>query len=686
MSSRPETTKSGEFERLLHAVIEKAKRKGFHHNRMLVKLLNVAKLTGNEEILRTLQRNLEAIPDVAQPLRPGLVSKPFEPPPQRAGRSGILIGRCPDTSRELWADDYAKNFLICGTIGSGKTNTILNLANGIVQQGGTAFIFQRRRGDYDFLLKTVKEKAMLIPLRRLRFPVFNPPPQVNWQEWAVLMAMAFCHTYELLVGSRFALGYRLVNFFKEYLAKLGRYPTIVEFAEFLDELNPTGHEKDYFDAFRQRTRYLLHVHDEMFHVAQGHDIIGLSESGKIVVFHLDADEQVNEWLILCLVHYVYKYRENAHKRHCPLLFVIEEARSMLRQKNPEYYISDLDHLVSTSRTVQIGYVFGDQVPAQLSEAITACTKYKFFFNCQAEQQKAAAKILGLNKEQASYLYRCRVGEAVVRISGADYPEPFVIQTDSFPHEPAQKPSWDEVLRLAEPTLQELDQHVIPLVEEAPAAEASRSQDGAGGLSPSEWELLGAVAVNPARQVKEYEELLKWNPRKLAGALKYLENKGFVKKARVVTGKSGQPVAVLPTQQALAWFEENNLPYTPLPKGGPVHAFWVFKAEQHLKKLGYETAVEYAFSQDVFADVYGEMNGKRLVVEVETSNHSLDNLHKYEPWLEALDLIVLAVDDKSPTGDGDQPRAFFDFLEGKAKRAGQEKLKVVRCQERFKDAL
>jgi len=309
-------------------------------------------------------------------------------------------------------------------------------------------------------------------------------------------------------------------------------------------------------------------------------------------------------------------------------------------------------VLQTARELGISLLAGGQQARLLSEPLLACLATKVALgSAHGGEIRAVAEVMGLNAEQADYLFRLEPGHGVVRLAGGA--EPFLLKVPDLglnKNVPDQivadymRSVWDEYEPSPDPG-PSLPASVQPT--EPPLAQtASGSHEPPPAPAPTDrarrlfmdvlnhpWSYVGHRAERPAVSVSDTDT-----------ARKELELQGYVKAHEVHTGtRGGRPVLLEPTDKA---YEELELGRpSGQGKGGFVHQFWQQTISEYYERLGARAHVETMVAGKAVDVLVTESDGTRTAVEIQLSDkNTTDNIEK-DLATGAINRVIVAFGEK-----------------------------------------
>jgi len=552
------------------------------------------------------------------------------PIPSQLGdeEKGVLIGHELDTGLPFFWKDFHLNLLAFGSIEQGKSNLFRRLAPSIQERGGTIWFMQRRAGDYDGFLKCGLANVTVIP--QLKLNLFSPPPGVNWEGWRNINVTVFSHVYDLMVGSYSYLSRALTKLHEEKYAGTETYPTFNEWHEYLEENVPAQRtdQRGYHDRSFVRIEDIATKWPHILDYCRGYPIEKLTEGKQIVVFNLEPfDQKFSEYLSLMLVYFARRYRE-ANPRPAgfpPLLICFDECQHIIMYKPAQsgHFVTDFDSLVTSSRIVNIGFGFSEQLPSVVSKAAASNTALKICFNLQPSEVYFAKLIMGLSDKQAAAISSLdkNKGEAVLRFTAGMLSTPIRVDIPLSGYDQLMQPiPPKELAELTKPGLADLEMAVVcrePICKEGPSKavklenKIAQKPTTGGMLSEDENKLFASIRQHRLLNNKQRAKELSWVESRLCAIADKLSEKGLIEAVECeVGGRGGSSVTLL-----RPFGEDRNI----------CDDYLISQLDTHFRKLGFATTVHKRDEHGNIPDIMVKLSVMDLPVEVQAKSDLNDAL-------------------------------------------------------------
>lgn len=294
-------------------------------------------------VLRAASRSKEAAQIATNVLRGQLIREGIDPDDDSPflvapaaydlGGNGVRLGSVVENGSDLiWRfDEVPYSGLFIGAPGFGKTSAIIHLLLQLTQF--FTVIVTCLRGDYECLCRVVKGARLFsfghFPINLLRGPSRVPPTVFNQR-----FAHTFTDQFGLFQSSRRYLSL-ILDKLETRRRATGHWPCLLDLRDALERKK----EQRGSDELRFRNRCLARVDalcrslgDGSVGVEQGIDLEELIESGSLLIFRMELEQSIQDFLTNWLLMFAFEHRtwnENKFARK-PIVFVLDEQRSILR--------------------------------------------------------------------------------------------------------------------------------------------------------------------------------------------------------------------------------------------------------------------------------------------------------------------------------------------------------------------
>ena len=411
-----------------------------------IKLAEIAKLDKEPAIQNALQtiaitNDPQLAEDVAQILQPIamqelLNGKPFGHPPsaeinQTYQELCVFLGLVPDAEYPLCPPirQFNQHCYVGGASGTGKTNLLQGVALQIMPNC-PVWIFDREKQDYRHLLRLVP--SLIVFDAQTDF-VCNPlevHTPVKPKDHLAAFVAIFTKTHGLLGGAEAMLIKVLNGLYGRHGVFDGsdKFPTLFDLLDDIKDLrlHPVSRQAGYRDSIVNRLEAELATNPDMYQYVKGFPLEELAANSFVLEIK-GLSEKQGRFLVTMQLFSLFQWRIARHERGNDLrnLVVIDEGKWIAPPGfNENIGFTPLDYVLAQSRETGLGVVIADQT-ANLAESVFVQSRLKICFRLGSGADiDRVRKTFALTKEQADYIPKLDVGEAIVRIPKLD---PFLIK-------------------------------------------------------------------------------------------------------------------------------------------------------------------------------------------------------------------------------------------------------------------
>lgn len=611
-------------------------------------------LRGKADIEQTLE--LLAAKHLGKSFEPD--RSPFPPPPKEFSLSGdIHVGAVSYGGKELFgfhlkSGRLKEHILVAGRSGSGKTNCVFVLMDGMMDRGIKVLALDWKRGYRDLLSRHEEIQVFTIGrnISPFRFNPLIPPEGCEPNLWIKLIVDVIAGAYlggegviSLLVGGLDHL-YRQMGVFDGHPE---HWPTVQDLLIWLKTVRLKGRAA-LWQASAERILLamsygefgeVLNTQDNS-HVARllDHNVIlemdGLSSSSDKVMF--------SESLTL----YLYRYRlSQGPQKRLTNMIILEEAHNLLLKKSTESRESILETSIRMIRQYGMGYVFVDQSASLLSKVAFANS-----YATVALSQKlrgdvmTMASAMNLTDEQKESLNTLAIGTAVVRLAD-EFTEPFLVKIPRFEiEEGCVSDSQIQSLMAGyyrNTVLNNRSQNRQPAVSVIPfpdnnhqnkyphppspvlseSTTHSDSQPPKDILNREQIRFLADILSHPLSTTVSRYQRLNLSRRK-GGAIKdSLLSAGAIESITIAT-RSGQVILYQLTDPGRTLCRSHQIDPGPVLRESLEHRWWVNQARRYYEIKGFEVILEHPIKGNGAIDILAFRPGERIAIEVETGKSDI----------------------------------------------------------------
>jgi hypothetical protein len=240
--------------------------------------------------------------------------------------------------------------------------------------------------------------------------------------------------------------------------------------------------------------------------------------------------------------------------------------------------------------------------ADVSESLIANSGFKFILRCDYPRDvQFASQLLQIKPE---WLPKLPLGTGIARLPVRFY-SPFLF---TFGVQPIKNTTVPDAV------VQEQWAKHFTEAAHTPAAKPAAATD-------RELALLRDVAAHPISKITGRYERLGWNYRAGNEVKDSVIASGLARFEPVATPTAQVKILTL-TDQGRDLLEHAGISVARSRHGGAEHEYWKSMVRERLGRLGFQVHEEYAVGGGKTVDLFGESNGRRIFVEVETGQSDI----------------------------------------------------------------
>ena len=348
-----------------------------------------------------------------------------------------------------------------------------------------------------------------------------------------------------------------------------------------------------------------------------------------------------------LLRLYYHFQEQGKTKQMRFFIVIEEAHNVLLRKTGAESIIEL--MLRQIREYGVGICIVDQHPSLISFPAlgTFCT---VAFNIRLQQDREAMAS-ALSLEHSDLLGKLPPRFAIVKIQDR-YLKPFLIKTfdarnENGPHNELRSmpqrnaPKQPHVIR-GNINREELIRNCSEVIrDKSDVVRVIRATSNRQGKALF-WEEIYLIHIYTyplMGAVKRYRQLglnsYQGNKHKTS-----LLEKGLITLEDVRTSL-GRNKLMVPTHKGFEWLSARGFESKSDKEGGILHRFWKRRLREQFRTIGYVTMLEKKIGGNRAIDLLVSDGLKKVSVEIETGNNSLEQIEKnIAKGLEYADAVVV----------------------------------------------
>lgn len=595
---------------------------------------------------------------------------PFPPPPEQFALSGdvpigtVMYGGRSFFPARLRSRRLAEHALICGRSGSGKTNLLFVLLDGLMRRGIKAIMLDWKRSYRDLLQLHPNVRVLTVGrnIAPIRFNPLIPPPGCEPQVWLKLITEVISGSYTGGDGVVSLLVAGLDRLYTECGATTGTatyWPTIGDLLSWLRSTKLRGRAA-LWQASAERILLALTYGEtgRVFNTPDNADVLGLLDES--VVLEMDGLSSASDRVMFseALALYLYRYRlAQGPRADLSHVLVVEEAHNLLLASPLGTRESVLETSIRMIRQYGIGLIFVDQSASLLSKVAFANTYATIALSQKLRSDvQTMTNAMNLTDGQRDALSTLSIGTAIVRLAD-EHPEPFLIHVPRCPiidgktsdedirarmHTDSADTSARITLRPTPPAIPPIpsadriqhDQSHPPSphdswessLDPSPATDKTESVV-TDSLSRDAIRFLADVEASPlSTTVSRYARL--HLSRRRGNAIRADLLHGRLIDAVPIATRAGQVVLLAMTDLGRRVCDAHGIVVGLAPRASVEHTYWCRRVAEEFAQRGYDAHPEWRLPDGGAVDVVAERQGERVAVEVETGRSDITaNLEK-----------------------------------------------------------
>lgn len=538
----------------------------------------------------------------------------------------------------LTPDQLIEHVLIVGRTGAGKTTLFYNLLQECAGWDVPTLVFDFKT-DYRHLVQH-REDLLVVNWRDLKFNPLQPPPGVQSGKWGEVLADAFAHATDLLIGSESYFLEKLRELYEVYEEADGEdaevYPSLFELRDLVDvdHVPKASPRYQYKERVWGRLAMLTGFSGQILDCSAGFPIQDLLD--RDVVLELSEPNQyVTNFVVEAVLTWIFYYREAQAQRDEGLQHVVlfDEAKRVFdvnRERQPEAGFPPIDALVGEVREFGEALIVADHEPSKLTDSIKANTGAKLWLSLgSGKDTQEMAATFGLDPAETDFTRTLELGEGLFKLADRD---PVPITLPDYELEKAM--TEDEIRERMAPELEALAWTARVRPEEFLDAtglesddddEADTDEKRVGEVAEV---LLASVVEEPFLSLSARYDEIDVVARQGNAAKQELLSLGLVREAEVRTGKPGRNPKLLElTRAGRGFLEERGHKVDEVGRRSIEHRYWQHQLTRYYEAEGFNVMIEYAVDQGRI-DVYAEREDESVALEVARSpEHELANIEK-----------------------------------------------------------
>jgi len=535
------------------------------------------------------------------------------PPTETASKGDIFLGKIKYAGKDfhqfyLAKRELASHVLIAGDTGSGKTNLVLVLIEGLLKHKIPFWIFDWKRtfrkivsvSDREIICFTVGAK--LVPFY---FNFLIPPPNVEVNQWLPIVVDVFCDVYELQLPSRVALGSALKELYRDCgYGKANVYiPTLSDLERILTKSQTKNNRKQSEAVLARIAAINLGAFGSVVNSRKYLNPSKLLKTSIVFELYLGSSLDKNAFVTL-ISTWLYYYRlANKETRELHVNIYDEAHNTFLRRgaKHGAEPITDI--MLREARELKEAYVLSDQFPSKLSHTAFGVNTKVFLNLGHIQDIEVACGSLLLDSDEKTQLSKLPIGEGFIKVKSR-YSRAFHLR---FPL------SLLGFFNCSDKKLKEKAKGWFSLLQDIGEYGKSLEPGSRQDIDSDESILLNRIYENQLTPISAVYKLSGFNRRKGVRLRNRLLEKGCIHEVEIRYPKGRIKLYELTRVGVHALQTATGGDITEsCREGGVEHRFWKRYLKQHLESKGFRVKEEHKG-----VDLIAEKDNKAYAIEIET---------------------------------------------------------------------
>lgn len=282
-----------------------------------------------------------------------------------------------------------------------------------------------------------------------------------------------------------------------------------------------------------------------------------------------------------------RHRLGKGEKHDDLanLFIMDDAKVIMDKDKERAYgqgVATMTQNLNLSRELGIGYGFSDHHPHLILSGVYSVTKVKVMMPLgHGEDIKIMSQAMGLPDNYSKGSHNLKIGDAIVKVSGEEYSEPFFV---TFPYVKFDNITKEEVEKRKEKVRKDLMEGVRRSSDLI--YRIMKEERTSGGPSSDGITMLVNIIDNPFESLTERYKSLGWTTNRGLKVIKQLENSGWIN-----LSKAGKVVLSEPTTKARIYLKNLGIQVKCFLRGNVLTNYYIEKMRVHFERSEYKVKIE-----------------------------------------------------------------------------------------------
>ena len=563
------------------------------------------------------------IEDMKKSIRDSLRKAPF-PEVQADWAGDINLGNDETGAPNPFGftDEYAKNILVIGKPGQGKSYLIIYTTIQEWERGKIIIFIETKKKVFTNTLLQIIDNILSLSYEdgSIKINFLEAPTGVPQTEWDQTWSSIFNQTQDLPQASGTS---HFISSNRQELRDLvgDKRPNLLDLRDFIEnkKIGRMSPDFRYAEVADNRLSDISKMLKPSIDVSEGYNFRQLIESPFIKVlqcsdrpdlFNLEATDFIMRTL---------KYQESLRSdERREVVIVLDEAHHLAGPEKEAVArvggLSNLFSYMSHGREYKVSFRIISQDIKRIHPSIPSLSHVIVMFSSDGETyQRLGVNILGLDYDQKAYLFERGLA-----------PRQFIAKIDSAPGVLLKTPDISHMFRnidfvkakernqahLEEFKFKPRDPEIMRLI----LAQSDKRDDN------QKLFLMQLCRKHDAFKT-EHKKDLGWTNARFDKEVKRAEALGLLKSVEIYLGTPGRQPEVLEfTDKGRELALQLGLKIPRQMRGGAAHNLYIKRVSTCLSGEGYEMRSEYALSAPpIFIDLYGRKGNAKIAIEVELSD-------------------------------------------------------------------
>ena len=497
-----------------------------------------------------------------------------------------------------FVDDYpyAKNVLIIGKPGQGKSYAVLHMSNQARDRGKNLIFIETKKKAYARALSQIRDDVLVISYENgsAKTNFLEPPSGVSQNEWDQTWSSILSQTEDMPLASGTM---HFINTCRQELREISgdRKPGLLDLRDYIKskKLSRMSPDFRYFEVANNRLVDLCDVLQPSINCSEGFNFRQFIKSPYIKVIECSDRPDLFKLEATDFIMRTLKFQESLPPdEREDIIFVLDEAHHIAGPEQEAVgrlgLLSNLFSYMSHGREYRVSFWIISQDIKRIHPSVPSLSHVSCMFCSDGDTyHQMGMYSMGLSLAQKNFLLNCGLA-----------PRQVVVKTDSAPAVLLKVPDISHMFRnidfekakernqarLEEFKFKPRDPEIMRLI----LAQSDRRGD-------DEKLLFMQICKNPEDSKTEHQKKLGMTTTRFGNVVGKLMTQGLLNSVELQIGGSGRPRQLLElSQRGCEEVRKLGLKPPNTGKGGLKHHVYIKAIEQTFCAEGYQTKREYYF--------------------------------------------------------------------------------------------